>query len=168
MKTWKKLVVAVSILGVCPLLSRGEHADIVLKVFNLDKDNGLGREAVAYSDQEPPAGGVKTRPLFKAKAKEPLVLQFILINTYPHGVNKDVTVRYCVVRREKVKQKDVPDFRGDMVTKGSFQLNFKPKTKVGARVAFTIPEPGIYMLRVDTLNTASDHEHFSAIDLKVE
>jgi len=55
-----------------------------------------------------------------------------------------------------------------MVTKGQFKLNFKPKTRVGARVAFTIPEPGIYMLRVDTLNTSSDHEHFSAIDLQVE
>jgi len=73
-----------------------------------------------------------------------------------------------VARREKVKQKEVPDFRRDMVTKGQFQLNFKPMTRVGARVAFTIPEPGIYMLRVDTINTASDHEHFSAIDLQVE
>jgi hypothetical protein len=165
----KRFLFAVMILAVFPLFSWGEHADIVLKVFRLDPETGLTKdEAIAYSDQEPPGGGVKARPLFKVKAKDSLVLQFILINTYPHGNNKDVTVRYCVVRREKVKQKDVPDFRGEMVTKGTFQLNFKPKTRVGARVAFTVPEPGIYMLRVDTLNTASDHEHFSAIDLQVE
>lgn len=165
----KRFLGALTLFAALPLLSWAEHADIVLKVFRIDPDTGLTKdESIAYSDQEPPSGGVKMRPLFKVKANDPLVLQFILINTYPHGVNKDVTVRYGVMRREKVKQKDVPDFRGDMVTKGQFQLNFKPKTRVGARVAFTIPEPGIYMLRVDTINTASDHEHFSAIDLQVE
>jgi hypothetical protein len=165
----KRFILTLTIFAALPLLSWAEHADIVLKVYRIDPDTGVTRdESVAYSDQEPPSGGVKARPLFKVKANDRLVLQFILINTYPHGVNKDVTVRYGVVRREKVKQKDVPDFRGDMVTKGQFQLNFKPKTRVGARVAFTIPEPGIYMLRVDTINTASDHEHFSAIDLQVE
>jgi len=169
MNTMKRILFAAMILAAFPLLARAEHADIVLKVFRIDPDTGVTRdESIAYSDQEPPAVGVKARPLFKVKANDQLVLQFILINTYPHGVNKDVTVRYCVARREKVKQKEVPDFRGDMVTKGQFKLNFKPKTRVGARVAFTIPEPGIYMLRVDTLNTSSDHEHFSAIDLQVE
>src|SRR6516162_1380832 len=169
MNTMKRILFAAMILAALPLLARAEHADIVLKVFRIDPDTGVTRdESIAYSDQEPPAGGVKARPLFKVKANDQLVLQFILINTYPHGVNKDVTVRYCVARREKVKQKEVPDFRGDMVTKGQFKLNFKPKTRVSARVAFTIPEPGIYLLRVDTLNTASDHEHFSAIDLQVE
>ena len=169
MNTMKRILFAAMILAAFPLLARAEHADIVLKVFRIDPDTGVTRdESIAYSDQEPPAGGVKARPLFKVKANDQLVLQFILINTYPHGVNKDVTVRYCVARREKVKQKEVPDFRGDMVTKGQFKLNFKPKTRVGARVAFTIPEPGIYMLRADTLNTSSDHEHFSAIDLQVE
>ncbi len=169
MKNFKRILFAILFVAAFPLLSWGEHADIVLKVFRLDPETGVTRdESIAYSDQEPPGGGVKPRPLFKVKAKDRLVLQFILINTYPHGVNKDVTVRYCVVRREKVKQKEVPDFRGEMVSKGQFHLNFKPKTRVGARVAFTVPEPGIYMLRVDTLNTASDHEHFSAIDLQVE
>ena len=168
MKNIKRFFYAFLALGAFPLLLHGEHADITLKIFRLNPDSGLMDEATAFSDQEPPSGGVKARPLFKVKAKDSLVLQFILINTYPHGVNKDVTVRYCVARREKVKQKDVPDFRGNMVTKGEFKLNFKPKTRVGARVAFTIPEPGIYMLRVDTLNTASDHEHFSAIDIQVE
>ena len=55
-----------------------------------------------------------------------------------------------------------------MVTQGKFVVNFRPKSRVGARVAFTVRDPGVYLLRVDTLNTGSDHEHFSAIDLRVE
>jgi hypothetical protein len=30
------------------------------------------------------------------------------------------------------------------------------------------PDPGIYLVRVDTVNTKSDHEHFAAMDLQVE
>jgi hypothetical protein len=39
---------------------------------------------------------------------------------------------------------------------------------VGARLNVRIDEPGIYLVRVDTQNTQSDHEHFSAIDLEVK
>jgi hypothetical protein len=39
---------------------------------------------------------------------------------------------------------------------------------VGARVAFRVPEPGVYLLRVDSFHTNSDHEHFAAIDLQAE
>ena len=56
----------------------------------------------------------------------------------------------------------------NVVAMGQFHSNFKPKCRVGARVAFTVREPGVYLLRVDSFNTNSDHEHFSAIDLQVE
>ena len=97
-----------------------------------------------------------------------IVLQWILTNTYPHGENKDVVVHYYVVREEKPRQKLLPDLSRGAVTEGRFKSNFKPKCRVGARVAFTIKEPGVYLLRVETSNTNSDHEHFSAIDVQVE
>jgi hypothetical protein len=141
-----------------------EHADIVLRITSMEN----GEEAVAYSDQEPPAGGVKPRPVLKTHARERLVVQFILTNTYPHGVNKDVTVRYYIVPTKALGQKELPDLKGPCVIQGQFQMNFKPKCRVGARVVFAAPGPGTYLLRVDTLNTNSDHEHFSAVDLRVE
>jgi hypothetical protein len=104
----------------------------------------------------------------KVKANDPLVLQFIFINTYPHGDIKDVTVKYFVAPQEKLRQKELPDLTKGVVTQGRFTLNFKPKCRVGARVAFTIRTPGIYLLRIQTANTKSDHEHFAAIDLLVE
>jgi len=58
--------------------------------------------------------------------------------------------------------------RDDVVTQGRFTLNYKPKCRVGARQSFIIKEPGSYLLRVQTENTDSDHEHFSAIDILVE
>ena len=111
---------------------------------------------------------VEERPQLKAKAGETLVLQFILTNTYPHGEKKDVRIRYFVVREAKAKQKAVPDLREGVVIQGRFTLNYKPKCRIGARQTFTIKEPGNYLLRVQTENTDSDHEHFSAIDIVVE
>ena len=157
-----------AILGLAALPVWAEHASVDLRIFRLDAATGKSDgETEAHADQEPPAGGVQPRPLFKAKANQPLVLQFMLDNTYPHGDVKDVTVTYFVARVEKPKQKTLPDL-DKAVTKGSFTLNFKPKARVGARVAFKIKEPGFYLLRVHTTNTNSDHEHFSAIDLQIE
>jgi hypothetical protein len=156
-------------LAAWPLSARAEHARVDLKLIHLDHpDSGAEGEAVtAHADQEPPAGGRNERPLAKVKAGEPLALQFFLTNTYPHGVKRDVTVRYYVVREEKRGQKRVPHLRAGTVTAGQFKMNFKPGCRVGSRVTFRIKEPGVYLLRVETLNTESDHEHFSAIDVEV-
>ena len=126
---------------------------------------GNGIKLVEYV---PPGENVDQRPQFKAKAGEPLALQFILTNTYPHGEKPNVRIRYFVVRETKSKQKTVPDLGDGVVTEGRFTLNYKPKCRVGARQLFTITEPGTYLLRVQTENTDSDHEHFSAIDILVE
>src|SRR4051812_4104860 len=156
-------------LAAWPLSSRAEHAEIDLKLIHLDPVRGVERETVtATADQEPPAGGRHERPLATVRAGEPLAQEFFLTNTYPHGVKKDVTVRYYVVREEKRGQKTVPDLSKGTVTEGQFKMNFKPGCRVGARVRFHIKEPGIYLLRVETLNTDSDHEHFSAIDVQVD
>jgi hypothetical protein len=149
--------------------SRAEHANIDLHIIRRDPATGSNKEDVTASAlQEPPGENVKQRPQIKVKANEPLALQFILINTYPHGEKKDVTVRYFVVREAKLRQKEVPDLREGVVTQGRFTLNYKPKCRVGALQKFTIKEPGPYLLRVQTENTDSDHEHFSAIDILVE
>jgi hypothetical protein len=149
--------------------ANAEHAAIKLRVFRVEAESGKTLdEANAVADEEPPAGGINPRAVFKVKSGDPLVMQFILTNAYPHGELKDVTVRYFVARIDKVGQKKLPDLQRGTITEGRFNLNLKPKARVGARVAFTIREPGVYLLRVHTLNTKSDHEHISAIDLLVE
>jgi hypothetical protein len=164
-----RVLFALLALAALPLAGRAEHANIDLRLIRLDPDTGRSiEETTASADTEPPAGGVNRRPLAKVKAGEPLALQFFLTNTYPHGDIKDVGVRYYVVREDKPRQKQLPDLSRGTVVEGKFKMNFKPKCRVGARVAFTIHEPGTYLLRVETHNTDSDHEHFSAIDVQVE
>jgi hypothetical protein len=161
-------LLALCCLVVWPLLASAEHASISLRVLPATQEPGIQDQATATADEEPPVGGVIPRSLLKVKAGEPLILQFILTNVYPHGVRKGVIVRYYVVREDKIGQKTVPDWKKGTVTQGQFTMNFKPKCRVGARVAFTVKDPGVYLLRVETANTQSDHEHFSAIDLQVD
>ena len=160
------------LIGIITLAAaaRAEHAAITLRAIRIDPETGKEKDETGTTlvVQEPPGENVDQRPQFKAKAGEPLALQFILTNTYPHGEKPAVRIRYFVVRETKSKQKTVPDLGDGVVTEGRFTLNYKPKCRVGARQLFTIKEPGSYLLRVQTENTDSDHEHFSAIDIVVE
>jgi hypothetical protein len=160
---------AAIVLLLAPTATIAEHANIELTVSRLDRATGAVKGEVSSSaDAEPPAGGHNPRPLLKVKAGEPLVLQFFFTNTYPHGDLKGATVSYFVVREDKLRQTNVADLSRGVITQGRFTLNFKPKGRAGTRVRFTIPNPGFYLVRVQSGNTQSDHEHFSAIDLQVE
>ena len=77
-------------------------------------------------------------------------------------------VHFYVVRQKKVGQKELPDVTGDVVMESAFDMDFKPGSKAGQRTTLKIDTPGVYLIRVETRNTQSDHEHFSAIDLVVE
>jgi hypothetical protein len=142
--------------------ARAEHAVIKLQVVGAD-----GKQE-SFADQEPPAGGIKRRPRMVVKHGEPLVFEFVLTNAYPHKQIEGVVVRYFVVRTGAFGAKELPDLKQSAVTEGAVTMNFKPKCRVGARFNVRIDEPGIYLVRIDTQNTQSDHEHFSAIDLEVK
>ncbi len=141
--------------------ARAEHAKINLDVT-------VGREtATAHVDQTPPDSGKNPRPVVKAKVNEPIRINYLLTNVYPHKTLENVVVHFYIARQEKVGQKELPDLKGDVVTESAFEMDFKPGSKAGQRTLLMIDTPGVYLIRVETRNTQSDHEHFSAIDLVV-
>lgn len=166
LSTTSTLLVSGLVLGVLPSCAFGEHAAINLTV------NTGGETVVAHADEEPPLGGHEKRTVQKVKAGSPLVMQFILTNLYPHEIRKNAIVRYYVVRIEIARQKPTPSPKDtkpeNIIVQGRVQMNFKPKCRVGARLKFRLPKAGVYRVRVETENTDSDHEHFSAIDLVAE
>ena len=141
---------------------RAEHAKITL-----DVTTSKGRET-AFVDQTPPASGKNPRRVLKAKVGEPIKVQYMLTNVYPHKTLENVVVHFFVARQEKVGQKELPDLQGDVVTETAFEMDFKPGAKAGQKSSFRVDKPGVYLIRVETSQTQSDHEHFSAIDLVVE
>jgi hypothetical protein len=141
--------------------ARAEHAKITLDV-------ATPRESVsAFVDQTPPEWGKNPRPVLRAKVNEPLKIQFLFTNVYPHKTLENVVVHFFVARQQKVGQHELPDLKGEVVLETAFDMDFKPGGKAGARSTLKIDAPGVYLIRVETRNTQSDHEHFAAIDLVV-
>ncbi len=155
------LAAATMICATSASTALAEHAKIELEVA------GRRNQVTAYVDQTPPEWGKNPRPLLKVRPNEPVKVQFMLTNIYPHKTLENVVVHFFVVRQQKAAQKEIPDLKGELVLESAFDLDMKPGKKVGQRTTFKIDEPGAYLVRVETRNTQSDHEHFAAIDLVV-
>ena len=144
--------------------ARAEHAKISLDV------TAKGEAKTAYVDQTPPDSGKNPRPVVKAKAGEAIKIQYLLTNVYPHKTLENVVVHFYVAKQAKVGQKSIPDLsvEGVLLLETAFDMDLKPGGKAGARATLKIDAPGVYLVRVESLKTQSDHEHFAAIDLVVE
>ena len=94
-------------------------------------------------------------------------MEFMMTNVYAHEIAPDAGVRYYVVREREAGQRSLPSIQNP-AAEGSFSFDLKPKARIGARQRFVIREPGIYLLRVESLRTQRDHEHFAAIDLLIQ
>ena len=130
--------------------------------------SALARESVsALVDQTPPDSGKNPRPVLKAKVNEPIRIKYVLTNVYPHKTLENVVVHFYIARQDKVGQKELPDLKDDVVMESAFDMDFKPGSKAGQRTTLKIDTPGVYLIRVESRNTQSDHEHFAAIDLVV-
>ena len=140
---------------------RAEHAKI-----NLDVATG-GNNVSAFVDQTPHESGKNPRRVIKAKVNDPIRIQYLLTNVYPHKTLENVVVHFFIARQQKLGQKELPDLKGDVVMESAFDMDFKPGSKAGQRSTVRIDGPGVYLIRIETRNTQSDHEHFAAIDLIV-
>ncbi len=143
------------------VLARAEHAKITLEV------SAAGETVTAHVDQTPPDSGKNPRPVLKAVVNEPVRVNCVLTNVYPHKTLENAVVHFYIAKQSKVGQKELPDLKGDVVLETAFDMDFKPGGKAGQRSTFKIDTPGVYLIRVETRNTQSDHEHFAAVDLVV-
>jgi hypothetical protein len=142
--------------------ARGEHAKITLDVA------APGSQQTAFMDQTPPEWGKNPRPVVKAKVGDPIKIQWTFINVYPHKTLENVVVHFFVAREAKAGQKELPELTDQVVLETAFDMDFKPGGKAGQRNTLRINEPGVYLIRVESGKTQSDHEHFAAIDLIIE
>jgi hypothetical protein len=143
--------------------ARAEHFAIELTV------KAAADQATAHADTDPPAQGFNPRPVCHAKKGEELTLQFFVNSNFPHDTLKGVGIHYFIAPEKEAAKKSPPDPDKPGVLDGSFKMDFKPDTgRVGLRQRFHIDKPGAYIVRVESENSANDHEHFAALDLVVE
>jgi hypothetical protein len=156
------VILTMMLLAMVSPRARGEHAKITLDVA------APGSQQTAYMDQTPPEWGKNPRPVVKAKVGDPIKIQWTFINVYPHKTLENVVVHFFVAREAKAGQKELPELTDQVVLETAFDMDFKPGGKAGQRNTLHINEPGVYLIRVESGKTQSDHEHFAAIDLVVE
>ena len=140
-----------------------EHAKITLDVIAPS-----GRET-AFMDQTPPETGKNPRPIVHAKVGEKIRVEYLFENIYPHKTIPDVVVHFYVARLSEGDGDTLPDLSDPdmLLLETAFDMDFRPGGRAGGRTGLTISEPGTYLVRVESRNTGSDHEHFAAIDLIV-
>ena len=158
-------MVAWLLLAGLPLsAARAEHAKI-----NLDVTTSQG-QVTAHVDQTPPATGKTPRPVIRARVNERVRVQWMFTNVYPHKTLENVVLHFFVVREEKAGQKTLPDLSSDDAAEveTALEMTFKPGTKAGQKSTIRLDTPGVYMIRIESRETQSDHEHFAAVDLIVE
>ncbi len=142
-----------------------EHAKITL-----DVSTGKDKET-AFVDQTPPDSGKNPRPVLHANAGETIKVEWVFANIYPHKTIENAILHFYVAKEAKVGQKDLPDLdekTGYVVVETAFEMDFKPNGRAKGKHSFKIDKPGTYLVRLETRNTDSDHEHFAAIDLVVD
>lgn len=142
--------------------ARAEHFDIKLTATAPD-----GSSKEAFADETPPIGGLNPRPVLRAKAGDTIAFQFMMTNVYAHASARNAGVRFYIVRESQLGQKAVPPLEMAVV-QGSFTFDLKPKAKIGTKERIVIPQPGVYLLRVESQRTQREHEHFAAIDLEIQ
>src|SRR5579885_2067694 len=159
----KHPAVAVAIFLLMCSAARAEHFEIDLTVKSAQD------APTAHCDTDPPAQGSNPRPLCHARRGEELTLQFFFSSNFPHSTIKNVRVCYYIAPIQEAGKQAMPQPRTSRLLEGSFDMDFKPDTgKVGLRERLHIDRPGVYLVRVESQHSDSDHEHFAAIDLVVE
>jgi hypothetical protein len=157
------LVVVLALFLSASPAARAEHAKITLDVKTATD------QKTAYVDQTPPPSGKNPRPVLKARAGEPIKVECLLTNVYPHKTLENVVIHFYVARIDEIGQKDLPDLESDrLVLETAFDMDLKPGGHAGARTSLSIPRSGVYLVRIESRQTQSDHEHFAAIDLVIE
>jgi hypothetical protein len=155
----------VCLVLICRPVSAAEHAKITLDVSTSKY------KETAFVDQTPPDSGKNPRPVLHAKAGETIKVEWVFTNIYPHKTIENAILHFYVAKEAKVGQKELPDLgekSGDVVVETAFEMDFKPNGRAKGRHSFKVDKPGAYLVRLETLKTDSDHEHFAAIDLVVD
>ena len=108
--------------------------------------------------------------MVEAVAGEDISLEWRMRSEFPHGIMRNVVVRLFVAKEEEIGQKKTPDYNGPTVLNNTVTADFLSHHTARGLLHFRVSEPGSYLVRIESEATIKEHghEHFGAIDLKVE
>jgi len=129
---------------------------------------GSPRAAHAGTDTTPPANGKNLRPLIHTRASDPVKLRWRVKNASARQKLEKLLVHLFIVPEAQAGQKEVPDPRKGSVWETVFAAALDPGKETHGELEVPVSEVGTYLVRVESMFTEQDHEHFAAVDLVVE
>ena len=115
-------------------------------------------------------GSTGTRPVLAATAGRNVSVQWSIVNQDKTAGLADVTVHCFLTKENAIGQSGAPPLGGDVAFESALVMDFAPQAKSAADFVLQAPEPGNYLLRVETVGALKQHghEHFAAMDVKVQ
>jgi hypothetical protein len=129
---------------------------------------GSPRAGHASTDTMPPANGKNPRPVVHSHAGDAVKLRWRVKNADAHKKLEKLLVHLFIVPEAQAGQKEVPDPRKGSVWETVFATALDPGKETHGELEVPVSEPGTYLVRVESMFTEQDHEHFAAVDLVVE
>jgi hypothetical protein len=131
-----------------------------------------GREVKSERTEESPSTTrtkVVDRPVVEIDRNKPVVFTWQASNGSSRKF-EDVLMHFFVVEESHTGQREVPKLNKGVVYEGALTMDFKPQAKTDWQLNLKIPEPGIYLVRVETIGLAQQdgRERFAALDLVVK
>lgn len=122
------------------------------------------------TDESPPRGRRLSRPVVEIEHGKTVVLSWRAESKDKSETHEDVLMHFFVVEEKKIGQTEVPKLSAGVVYEGALTMDFRPRDATDWRATFKVPEPGTYLVRVETIGMAAKHghEHFAAMDLVVK
>lgn len=157
-------VLVLSLLGL-PSPCRGDHLQ-----FDLRVKSGKASKS-ATQDITAPGATPKERPVLETRVNAPLQVTWTITSSAKSPAVKDVVVHFFVVKIDKAGQSVIPKLDKDVPVETALTMDFKPKDKTEGELTFRVEQPGIYLLRLETIGAAvglDGHEHFAALDLVIK
>lgn len=161
------LVLLAALCIACFSLARAtfaEHFDITLTVTS------PGGSGTASWDTSPPEMGVNPRPVVPARPGQEVRVRWSMRSEFPHGVMRGVTVHFYVLPEQEVGQKTRPPATTPHQVDTAFRMDYLPDYAAQGELRFRAGKPGAYLVFLTSEGTEKGHghEHFAAVDLKVE
>src|SRR5262245_24185599 len=110
------------------------------------------------------------RPVLTVKPNARPRVKWSAVNQQKSGTLRDVTMHLVVDKENTVGQREQPKPGPDVVYESALVMYFAPQAKSEADFTLDAPQPGAYLLRLETIGAAATHghEHVVAIDLQVQ
>jgi hypothetical protein len=130
-----------------------------------------GREIHTVRTDEAPARGRKeSRPVAEIEHNKTVVLSWHAESKDKSETYEEVLIHFFVVEEKKIGQAEVPKLSAGVIYEGALTMDFRPRDATDWRATFKVPDPGTYLVRVESIGMAAKHghEHFAALDLVVK